>query len=82
LRGGERNVQDWISLVCGVLLSSRPGPSDLLGISSRREQRGSAVSWSASWPSRRSCRRNASALDATAGLASLLRDASIRSQEP
>ena len=33
LRGGEQNVQDWMSLICGVLLLKSPWPSDFPAIS-------------------------------------------------
>ena len=48
LRGGEKNVQDWINLICGVLLFISPWASASLGISWRREQHGSAARSSSS----------------------------------
>ena len=43
LRGGEKNVQDWINLICGVLLFVSPWALGFSGISWLREPHGSAA---------------------------------------
>ena len=54
-RGARRNVQDWINLICGVLLFISPWALGFPGISWRQEPHGLAASCSSSWRSRPWC---------------------------